>query len=454
MIKLKQIKLTYQDEQMLRDVSLDIKSGEFIYLIGKSGAGKSSLLKLLHGELDFSGDFMFQNHEVQFDQADYRRQFQRQVKYLSQDLLFDDSKTVVDNLAIYDNFRGLPEHLIADKVAQLLRGFSLTQVAQHFPAELSGGERARLALAMVIITEPTVLLLDEPTANLDPKMSVQVLNVLERLNAQGVTIILATHDAPILAKFPHRQFALSAGKGQELAQAERQVQVLEKKTVSAPVPNTEPLNSTNLLSRREFQIAWQYTKRHFNQLLRSHLPIFAMSIVLNLLLSTSLLFPKIFQQLTVLQKMEERSHSFSQGIKSISMLRHFNVVLLLVLALLSLVALVFLLAQLSSVIRQRLLLEKDALQARYAIVLDETYVFREFFLSVFFLLLLGAPVNYCLSVYLQKLIIVRVKAFYEMHQLSAQVSLFVPIITAVIFMVFMNHLMRKYSQKLYHSGKI
>ena len=94
-------------------------------MTGRSGAGKSSLLKLLHGDLAFTGDFSFQGQEVQFEHLAYLRAFQQQVKYFSQDLLFDASKTVFENLAIYDNFKGLPSEVSADKVAHLLRDFSL-----------------------------------------------------------------------------------------------------------------------------------------------------------------------------------------------------------------------------------------------------------------------------------------------------------------------------------------
>ncbi|GAB2021786.1 cell division ATP-binding protein FtsE [Pseudolactococcus yaeyamensis] len=217
MIKFKQVNLTHQEDKILNDISLQIQSGAFVYLTGKNGAGKSSLLKLLHGELAFSGEFIFQNQNVQFDDPDYRRQFQRQVKYVSQKLSFDSDKTVFENLAIYDHFKGLPEGLIAEKVEKLLTEFALLPLYRHYPDELSGGERSRLALAMALTTEPQVLLLDEPTANLDPKMSEQVLSFLELLNAQGLTIVLVTHDRQLLEKFPHRCLELCEGNLCELS---------------------------------------------------------------------------------------------------------------------------------------------------------------------------------------------------------------------------------------------
>lgn len=217
MIKFRQVNLTYREDKILHDLSLQVQSGEFVYLIGKSGAGKSSLLRLLHGELAFSGGFIFRGQEVQFDVPDYRRQFQQQVKYVSQHLIFDSSKTVTENLAIYDHFKGLSRDLVAKNVAKWLSIFSLSHLREHYPDEISGGEQSRLALAMALTTQPQILLLDEPTANLDPKMSARVLTYLESLNAQGVTIFLATHDAHMLEKFPHRCLELREGKLDELS---------------------------------------------------------------------------------------------------------------------------------------------------------------------------------------------------------------------------------------------
>ncbi|MBR2764022.1 MAG: cell division ATP-binding protein FtsE [Pseudolactococcus laudensis] len=212
MFKLKKINVTYQEDKILHDLSFQIQSGEFVYLTGKSGAGKSSLLRLLHGELSFSGDFIFREHDVQFEVPDYRRQFQKMVKYVSQQLMFDSSKTVVENLAIYDHFKRKAQNSVAENVAKWLSIFSLSHLREHYPDEISGGDQSRLALAMALTTQPRILLLDEPTANLDPKMSARVLTYLESLNAQGVTIILATHDASILEKFPHRCLELREGE--------------------------------------------------------------------------------------------------------------------------------------------------------------------------------------------------------------------------------------------------
>ena len=450
MITLNALNLSLKNsDRILCDVQLDIQSGEFVYVTGRSGAGKSSLLKLLHGDLAFTGDFSFQGQEVQFEHLAYLRAFQQQVKYVSQDLLFDASKTVFENLVIYDNFKGLPSEVSADKVAHLLRDFSLSHVARHFPDELSGGEQARLALAMMLTTEPSILLLDEPTANLDPKMSDQVLDLLEQMNARGVTIILATHDAHILKKFPHRQVVVREGKLYEQSGSESQANLLAKKFVSDPMC-ARVSKDTELSSHfqyRELRIAWHYTLRHFKLLFMSLLPMFLALILLNLFLSMLANFPRIFGQLTIFEQEEQASNSFFQGVQTVQMLRYFNLVLFMVCLGLVLTTLIFLWAHTRTVMRQLTLLEQSSLQARYQLVLDEKAVYREFFLSAFFILLVGAPLNYLLSLGLETLVLGRIMTFYELEHLSLLPVLGIPLVTGLLYTGIIYQLMRQFARK-------
>ncbi|GAB2021787.1 hypothetical protein RyT2_08610 [Pseudolactococcus yaeyamensis] len=166
------------------------------------------------------------------------------------------------------------------------------------------------------------------------------------------------------------------------------------------------------------------------------------------------LFPKIFQQLTTLQETEMKREPFSQGIKSIGMLHFFNGVLLIVCLILILFALFFLISHTAISVKQFVGLEKETLQTRYQLVIDEKYVFKEFFLSRFFILILGAPINYVISILLQQMIVTKVMAFYEMDHLKLIEVWFIPLLTAGVFVLYLDYLMRKYAKKLYQNTVI
>ncbi|WP_460055602.1 hypothetical protein [Pseudolactococcus yaeyamensis] len=201
-------------------------------------------------------------------------------------------------------------------------------------------------------------------------------------------------------------------------------------------------------------MAFRYMSRHFRQLLSNNLPMFITMIFLNGLMSMIFLFPKIFQQLTTLQETEMKREPFSQGIKSIGMLHFFNGVLLIVCLILILFALFFLISHTAISVKQFVGLEKETLQTRYQLVIDEKYVFKEFFLSRFFILILGAPINYVISILLQQMIVTKVMAFYEMDHLKLIEVWFIPLLTAGVFVLYLDYLMRKYAKKLYQNTVI
>lgn len=203
-----------------------------------------------------------------------------------------------------------------------------------------------------------------------------------------------------------------------------------------------------------FRTAFRYTVRHFREVLTCNFPMFIAMIVLNTLVSITFLFPRIFHQLTRLQEVEADRNLLSQGSGSIGMLRFFNVVLFGMCAILILAVLFFLLSHTATVVKQFVGLEKEDLQTRYQLILDERYVFKEFFLSLFLILILGAPINYVVSIILQHMMSTRVMAFYGSLQLAFIEIWLIPIIIGGIFVVYIYWLMRKYAKNLYQNAVI
>lgn len=203
-----------------------------------------------------------------------------------------------------------------------------------------------------------------------------------------------------------------------------------------------------------FKTAYRYTLRHFREISMQSLSLLIAMIVLNVLVAITSLFPRIFRQLTRLQETETAQNPFSQGSESINMLRFFNGFLLLVFIILSLSVFVFLLMHTATTVKQFLRLEKESLQTRYQLVLDEKYVFEEFFLSRFFILLVCAPVTYAISVLLQQLILRRVMLFYGISNPKFLEIWFIPIIMGAVFLAYICWLMRKYAKRIYEGSVI
>ncbi|MBE9388143.1 cell division ATP-binding protein FtsE [Vagococcus salmoninarum] len=216
MIKFKHVSLRYQDSFSLKDVSFNVQKGDFYFIIGKSGAGKSSLLKLLSSEIPpTEGEFTVLNEQfkprskVNHDQlANYRQD----IGIIYQDFRLLADLTVFDNLAYPLIGRGLDKEEITTKIKKVMRDLGIAELSQHFPREISGGEQQRVAIGRGVITEPALLIADEPTANIDEKNSLRIMSLLENLNQQGTTIIMASHDVKLVNNYQHPVIELAAGQ--------------------------------------------------------------------------------------------------------------------------------------------------------------------------------------------------------------------------------------------------
>jgi putative ABC transport system ATP-binding protein len=200
------------DVHALRDLNLDIGSGEYVAVMGPSGSGKSTLLNLL-GLLDSpnAGHYLLEGRDVTTLSADEQARVRSQrIGFVFQSFHLVPRLTAAENIALPMVLAGLAQAERNQRVAQALKDYGLEQRAGHRPEELSGGQRQRVAIARATIMQPAMILADEPTGNLDRSTGEEVVRLLESLNAQGVTLIVVTHDAALGAR-ARRQLRMEDG---------------------------------------------------------------------------------------------------------------------------------------------------------------------------------------------------------------------------------------------------
>ena len=205
-IELKNADIIQRDHTVLTDINLEIKAGEFVYLIGKVGSGKSSLIKTLNVELQLEkgeGSVAgFNLAEIKTSEIPYLR---RKLGVVFQDFRLLSDRNVYDNLAFVLKATDWKDELeITERVNTVLEMVSMTDKSQSMPHQLSGGEQQRVVIARALLNNPEIILADEPTGNLDPQTSIELMQIFKDLNDQGKTVVIATHDYPLIRKFPAR----------------------------------------------------------------------------------------------------------------------------------------------------------------------------------------------------------------------------------------------------------
>jgi len=214
MIKFQKVTKIYPPKTIaLKDVSFEVKKNEFVAIVGRSGAGKTTLLKLLLGEeKPTRGKVFFDGDEVSSLRSSEIPYIRRRIGAVFQDYKLLASKTTYENVAYVLEVMGVPESQILRDVPQALEIVGLSHRAFNFPAELSGGEKQRVAIARALIHRPDVILADEPTGNLDPYNTSEIINLLLKIHQLGTTIILATHDKEIINSLNKRVITLEDGR--------------------------------------------------------------------------------------------------------------------------------------------------------------------------------------------------------------------------------------------------
>lgn len=213
MIELKNVTLAFDSQQLLGGVNFSMKTGEFVYLVGQTGAGKSSLMRLLYFDLHPSSG------KVIIDKYDFSTITSRKIPHLRRKLgiVFQDFRLLEDR-SIYENVAfalfvtNTRRSEIKKRVLYALADVGLSHKRNQMPHELSGGEQQRVVIARALVNEPSILLADEPTGNLDPASSSEIMDLLMKINLRGTAILMATHNYELVKKYPARVVQMKDGK--------------------------------------------------------------------------------------------------------------------------------------------------------------------------------------------------------------------------------------------------
>jgi cell division transport system ATP-binding protein len=197
----------------LQDVSLTVEKGEFVFLTGPSGAGKSTLLRLLlRQELPTEGLVKVAGRDLVKLTPNQAQSYRRGIGFVFQDFKLIPSKSVLDNVGLVPRVLGATSVQQQRRTFQVLKWLGLQHRMNAFPLELSGGEQQRVAIARALVNEPSLILADEPTGNLDPDLSLEIMNLFRDINARGTTVLVATHDRELMRHVGRRALTLDHGR--------------------------------------------------------------------------------------------------------------------------------------------------------------------------------------------------------------------------------------------------
>lgn len=214
LVYLENAQIIQRNKPVLTDVNFEVRKGNFYYLIGPTGSGKTSLLKTLYGELPLKKG---RGIVVDFDLQKLKK---KQIPYLRRKLgiIFQDFQLLTDR-NVFDNLKFVlratgwkDKKKIQNQIEKVLSQVGMLSKISRMPHQLSGGEQQRIAIARALLNEPELILADEPTGNLDPEISTEIMNLLFKLNENGQTVIMATHDYPMIFQFPAKTFKCENGK--------------------------------------------------------------------------------------------------------------------------------------------------------------------------------------------------------------------------------------------------
>ena len=197
----------------LRDVSLTIAKSDFVFLTGPSGAGKSTLLRLLlRQEVPTGGTVAVGGHDLARLSLRQVQRYRRTLGFVFQDFKLMPDRTVQENVGLVSRVLGETSVQQQRRVYQVLKWVGLQHRMNAYPVELSGGEQQRVAIARALVNEPLLILADEPTGNLDPDLSLEIMNLFRDINARGTTVLVATHDRELIRRVGRRTITLDHGR--------------------------------------------------------------------------------------------------------------------------------------------------------------------------------------------------------------------------------------------------
>lgn len=228
-ISLQNVDVFQQDQLILTHVNLEIKTGEFVYLIGKVGSGKSSLIKVLNAELDlYTGEAKVAGFNLRKLKSSELPFLRRKLGVIFQDFRLLTDRNVHDNLSFVLKATGWKiQKAIENRINEVMERVGMKSKLKSMPHELSGGEQQRIVIARAILNDPDIILADEPTGNLDPETSDELMTIFKEINAQGKTILVATHDYHILNRYPARTLVCAAQKVSDSSKTEQDVDFSE-----------------------------------------------------------------------------------------------------------------------------------------------------------------------------------------------------------------------------------
>ena len=197
----------------LHDLSLTVEKGEFVFLTGPSGAGKSTLLRLLLAQdRPTEGELFVNGHDLTSLSRGDIQEYRRGIGFIFQDFKLIPTRTVFENVAFVLEVLGVPAGQQRRRAFQVLKWVGLQHRINAYPRDLSGGEQQRIAIARALVNDPALVLADEPTGNLDPDLSLEIMNLLREVNAGGTTVVVATHDRELIRLVGRRTITLDSGR--------------------------------------------------------------------------------------------------------------------------------------------------------------------------------------------------------------------------------------------------
>jgi len=229
-LKLNEVSIIQENKKVLTEVNIEIGNGDFVYLIGRTGSGKTSLIKTLYADLKLQfGTGSIVDIDLKKLKEEEIPLLRRKLGIVFQDFKLLSDRSVSENLKFVLKATGWDdESKINSRITEVLEKVHIIELINKYPSQLSGGEQQKVAIARALLNNPKLIIADEPTGNLDPKTSLEVMDILIELNQKGNTILMATHDFILIDKFPNKTYICESGKISEIDLKNKNINTIYK----------------------------------------------------------------------------------------------------------------------------------------------------------------------------------------------------------------------------------